>query len=122
MNKDELNPFENFTRLKIPPQRIVGNTNYYPYHNRPSMDSSQFEDEIANYDEFLQNKRCTLFIRRFEYFLRNYYGFVIESENRIYRNYIHFTGIAVIRIYHTVSDLKSLKSYSLRWHGLKTMW
>ena len=48
-------------------------------------------------------KRCMLFIRRFEYFLRKYYGFVIESENRIYRNYIHFSGIAVIRIYHTVS-------------------
>jgi hypothetical protein len=49
----------------------------------------------------LQQRRVTLFIRRFEYFLRNYYGFVIESENRTYRNYIHFTGIAVTRIYHT---------------------
>jgi hypothetical protein len=58
-----------------------------------------------------------MFIRRFEYFLRSYYGFVIESENKIYRNYIHFSGIAVIRIYHTVRKSLVDRYDRARWLG-----
>jgi len=103
VNKDELNPFENFTRLKSVLQNSCGKHNAkYPYQeHKVSTDSGE-----GDYAERLKKRRCILFIRRFEYFLRSYYGFVIESENRSYRNYIHFSGIAVIRIYHTVRFLK----------------
>ena len=104
VNKEELNPFENFTCLKAVPAQVSNPA--YPYTNHKISIDSAYEDEAflnVDYEEKLHQKRITLFIRKFEHFLRNYYGFVIESENAIYRNYIHFSGIAVIRIYHTVS-------------------
>ncbi|TNV87469.1 hypothetical protein FGO68_gene12580 [Halteria grandinella] len=126
VNKDELNPFENFTRLKIVKSEPIGSqressvgrgsgsaknaggtNSLYPYNtHKLSLDSTSYYFDEENsiprnlYAEHLKEKRCTMFIRRFEYFLRSYYGFVIESENKIYRNYIHFSGIAVIRIFH----------------------
>lgn len=82
-----------------------------------SIDSNYDEIDngalLSNLIERLYEKKCSFFIRRFEYFLRSYYGFVIESENRTYRNYIHFSGIAVIRIYHNVSIQSIInKAYS----------
>ena len=110
INKEALNPFENFTHLKEAPSQCQKANAKYPYqHHKMSMDSGYGDDESISslnqisFAEKMQQKRCLLFVRKFEYFLRNFYNFVIESENTIYRNYIHHSGIAVIRIYHTVS-------------------
>jgi hypothetical protein len=73
-NKDELNPFEIFTRLK----------------------SAKPHQEAFFFNRF------------FDSFLRNYYGFVIESESKLYRNYIHFSGIAIIRVHRCVSKNNTL--------------
>jgi hypothetical protein len=81
-NKDELNPFENYTRIKSVTQ--------------------------SNYDKTLQSHRAALFNTNLENFFRNYYGFVFESENKLYRNFIHCTGIAIARIHHNVSLMLTL--------------
>ena len=83
VNKDELNPFENFTRLRTVSNVISKDPAKYPYRNHKDSVDSWYEDEESklNFDEKMLKKKLNMFIRSFEYFLRNYYGFIIESEN-----------------------------------------